>query len=67
MRQIPHDFLKRPQSFADGFGGEMEACVTEKSALPYSQCLLAALKQNHEHWMVGHVFKYMAQMIQSKD
>lgn len=67
MRQIPHDFLKRPQSFADRFGGEMEACMTGKSALSYSQCLLAALKQNHEHWMMGHVFKCMAQMIERKD
>lgn len=65
MRQTPHDFRKRSQSFSDRFDGEMEACMTGKSALSHIQCLLAALEQNHEYWMVGHVFKCMAQIIES--
>lgn len=59
MRQTPHDFLKGPQIFSDKFDREMEACMTGKSALSYIQCLLANLKQNHEYWVVGHVFKCM--------
>lgn len=65
MRQTPHDFLKRPQSLADRFDGEVEACMTGKSALSYGQGSLAAFKQNHELWMVGHVFKCIAQMIEN--
>jgi len=65
VRQTPHDFLKRPQSAADRFDAEVEAHMTGKSALSYSQCSLAAFKQNHEHWMVGHAFKCIAQMTEN--
>lgn len=65
MRQTPRDFLKRPQRLADRFDGEMEECTTGKSSLSYSQCSLAAFTQNHEHWMMGHAFKCIAQMIEN--